>query len=100
MKNPSYFLHLRMSSLQIYVTSIMFGYFLRRLDSRFQLERSAGLIGEPDNKEEAISRLERLFNQADNFEVSSSPDSAAPSESSSASTSEASSAASDTGLPL
>jgi hypothetical protein len=61
--------------LQMYVTSIMFGYFLRRLDSRFQLERSAGLLGMVDPKEDAISRLERLFNQADSMELADSPDS-------------------------
>ena len=65
----------------------MFGYFLRRLDNRFQLERSAGLIGEPDSKEEAISRLERLFNQADNLDLSASPDTATPSETTSTSSS-------------
>lgn len=74
-----------MPSLQMYVTSIMFGYFLRRLDNRFQLERSAGLLGQPDAKEEAISRLEKLFAQADSMEVSDSPDSAPVSEVSSAS---------------
>ena len=87
--------------MQMYVTSIMFGYFLRRLDSRFQLERSAGLLGEPDSKEEAISRLERLFNQADNLDMSDSPDTATPSEASpseaSPSASEASTSGSDTG---
>lgn len=61
--------------MQMYVTSIMFGYFLRRLDSRFQLERSAGLLGNVDPKEDAISRLERLFNQADSMELADSPDS-------------------------
>ena len=77
--------------MQTYVTSIMFGYFLRRLDNRFQLERSAGLIGEPDSKEEAISRLERLFNQADSLDLSNSPDSATPSEPSTSTSSNATS---------
>lgn len=71
----------------MYVTSIMFGYFLRRLDSRFQLERSAGLLGAPDEKEEAISRLERLFNQADSLDLTDNPDIASPSEASSTSSS-------------
>jgi len=65
----------KLQAVQMYVTSIMFGYFLRRLDSRFQLERSAGLLGQVDPKEDAISRLERLFNQADSMELADSPDS-------------------------
>ena len=39
----------------------MFGYFVRRVDKRFQLERSLGLL--PQNQEEAVARLERLFSQ-------------------------------------
>lgn len=39
----------------------MFGYFVRRVDKRFQLERSLGLL--PQNTEEAVARLERLFSQ-------------------------------------
>lgn len=60
----------------MYVMSIMFGYFLRRVDKRFQLERSAGLLDQADSKVEALNRLERLFNDADSMEVASSPDSA------------------------
>lgn len=44
---------------QVYATSIMFGYFVRRVDKRFQLERSLGLL-EGDNSD-AVQRLERLF---------------------------------------
>lgn len=47
---------------QVYAASIMFGYFVRRVDNRFQLERSLGLL--PENTEEAVARLERLFAQA------------------------------------
>ena len=47
---------------QVYAASIMFGYFVRRVDKRFQLERSLGLL--PQNQEEAVARLERLFSQA------------------------------------
>ena len=46
---------------QVYAASIMFGYFVRRVDKRFQLERSLGLL--PQNQEEAVARLERLFSQ-------------------------------------
>ena len=37
----------------------MFGYFVRKVDKRFQLERSLGLL-EGDNSD-AVQRLERLF---------------------------------------
>jgi hypothetical protein len=47
---------------QVYAASIMFGYFVRRVDRRFQLERSLGML--PQNQEEAVARLERLFSQA------------------------------------
>lgn len=40
----------------------MFGYFVRRVDKRFQLERSLGLLQEAP--EDAVKRLERLFSQA------------------------------------
>ena len=46
---------------QVYVTSIMFGYFVRRVDKRFQLERSMGLLA--DEKVDTINRLEQLFAQ-------------------------------------
>ena len=46
---------------QVYAASIMFGYFVRRVDRRFQLERSLGML--PQNQEEAGARLERLFSQ-------------------------------------
>ena len=44
---------------QVYAASIMFGYFLRRVDRRFRLARSAGML--PDSREDAVTRLERLF---------------------------------------
>ena len=58
----------------MYVTSIMFGYFLRRVDRRFQLERSAGLITDSSEKEAAVNRLERLFHQANSMDLTDSPD--------------------------
>lgn len=38
----------------------MFGYFVRRVDKRFQLEKSMGLHSDKDG---AVERLERLFSQ-------------------------------------
>jgi hypothetical protein len=94
---------------QVYAASIMFGYFLRRVDRRFQLEKALGSIdsdgapmgggtaagiaepepaagaaplasgdggeaggGAPDD---AVARLERLFQQAGDVETASDPDS-------------------------
>lgn len=53
---------LKMSKLQmvqVYGASVMFGYFLRRADSRFQLAKKTGML--PEDREEAVARLERLF---------------------------------------
>lgn len=47
---------------QVYAASIMFGYFVRRVDKRFQLERQLGLQG--DEQKDAVARLERMFNTA------------------------------------
>lgn len=58
---------------QVYAASIMFGYFLRRVDTRFQLEKALGTL--QPSKEEAVARLERLFAQADSVGSSSDPDS-------------------------
>lgn len=40
----------------------MFGYFIRRVDKRFQLETQLGLLD--DEQADAVARLERLFNSA------------------------------------
>ena len=48
---------------QVYAASIMFGYFLRRVDKRFQLERAMGTV--PIDREDAVQRLEKLFSMAD-----------------------------------
>jgi hypothetical protein len=40
----------------------MFGYFLRHVDMRFQLEAALGVLDER-SQEEAVARLERLFAQ-------------------------------------
>ena len=63
----------------------MFGYFVRRVDKRFQLERQLGL--RDDEQKDAVARLERMFNTADE-EQQDRP--ATPSSSSSPSTSGAS----------
>lgn len=39
----------------------MFGYFVRKVDMRFQLERSLGLL--ESDASDAVQRLERLFAQ-------------------------------------
>ena len=50
----------RLQAAQVYAASVLFGYFLRRVDSRFQLERAAGLL-----PGDAVARLEALFSAAD-----------------------------------
>ncbi|KAG2445949.1 hypothetical protein HXX76_000552 [Chlamydomonas incerta] len=57
---------------QVYAASVMFGYFLRRVDERFQLEKAAGTL--PLSKEDAVARLERLFAAAESVEDSDNPD--------------------------
>lgn len=49
----------KLQMLNVYASSVVFGYFLRRVDQRFQLAKSTGLM--PENREEAVERLERLF---------------------------------------
>jgi len=53
----------RFQMAQMYAASILFGYFLRRVDSRFQLERVAGTL--PEERGDTVARLEKLFSQAD-----------------------------------
>ncbi|PNH03539.1 hypothetical protein TSOC_010392 [Tetrabaena socialis] len=57
---------------QVYAASVMFGYFLRRVDQRFRLERALGTL--PMSKEDAVARLERLFAAADDVDNSDDPD--------------------------
>lgn len=55
----------RMSKLQaaqVYAASVMFGYFLRAVDARFQLERQFGTLGR--SPEDSVKALEALFNSA------------------------------------
>ena len=42
----------------MYAASVMFGYFVRLVDRRFQLERSLGVLVD---KEDAVARLSRMF---------------------------------------
>lgn len=46
---------------QIYAASVMFGYFLRRVDSRFQLAKDFGML--PDDNDQATQTLEKLFHE-------------------------------------
>jgi hypothetical protein len=73
----------RMSKLQaaqVYAASLMFGYFLRRVDARFALERQAGTL--PRSQEDTVRALEELFNSASAEELP--PGSAAPASASAA----------------
>lgn len=54
----------KLQSAQVYAASIMFGYFLSRVDQRFQLTKSLGMLPEED----AVERLERLFASAEDGE--------------------------------
>lgn len=64
-----------LQAAQVYAASIMFGYFVRRVDKRFQLERQLGLL--KDQQADAVARLERLFSATDGDEEQD-PDQAAP----------------------
>jgi hypothetical protein len=66
----------KLQAAQVYAASIMFGYFLRRVDKRFQLAKQLGVL--PESKEDAVERLERLFHMADEVEGSVDPDAAQP----------------------
>lgn len=72
----------KLQSAQVYAASIMFGYFLRRVDSRYQLSKQVGVL--PESREDAVARLERLFASAED----SQPDPDIADEAASASTSE------------
>jgi len=49
----------KLQAAQVYAASILFGYFLRRVDKRFRLERSLGTL--PKTPEENLAALEELF---------------------------------------
>jgi hypothetical protein len=65
----------KLQSAQVYAASIMFGYFLRRVDSRYQLSKQLGVL--PESREDAVERLEKLFAsvEADESTESASSDS-------------------------
>jgi len=68
---------------QVYAASIMFGYFLRRVDKRFQLDKALGtLVEDPEPDEDAVLRLERLFAQAEDMASTQDPDTAPTTDSS------------------
>ena len=52
----------KLQAAQVYAASVMFGYFLRRVDARFQLEQAMGLLS--DKNSDAVERLENIFGQA------------------------------------
>jgi len=56
----------KLQSAQVYAASIMFGYFLARVDQRFQLAKQLGML--PESQEDAVERLERLFAAAEDDE--------------------------------
>ncbi|KAI8106626.1 hypothetical protein M9435_001168 [Picochlorum sp. BPE23] len=60
----------KLQSAQVYAASIMFGYFLRRVDSRYQLSKQVGVL--PESKEDAVARLERLFASVEDEDVEGS----------------------------
>jgi len=49
----------KLQMLNVYASSIIFGYFLRRVDQRFRLAKAAGVL--PEDKDDAVQKLERLF---------------------------------------
>ena len=70
----------RMSKLQaaqMYAWSVMFGYFVRRVESRFKLERALG-GGLPRSQEDSVAALEALFNAASAEEPVSSSSPSSP----------------------
>jgi len=52
----------KLQAAQMYAASIMFGYFLRKADKRFSLDRAMGTL--PLNPEESARSLEALFESA------------------------------------
>jgi hypothetical protein len=51
----------KLQMLQVYAASVMFGYFLRRADKRFQLAKSLDMLPPEKGDDNPVSRLERLF---------------------------------------
>jgi len=53
----------KLQAAQVYAASVMFGYFLRRVDRRFSLEKAVGTL--PKSQEETLKTLEAMFNTAE-----------------------------------
>jgi hypothetical protein len=75
----------KLQMTQVYAASIMFGYFIRRVDKRFQLEQQFGTLEDEvpteagaSVDEETLQRLERLFHAAGEQEVPDAPAADAP----------------------
>lgn len=83
----------KLQMAQVYAASVMFGYFIRRVDKRFKLAQSFGML--PDDQQDAAQALEKLFNEA--ASAASVDDLDTPSPSSSSSSSSSSSDASASG---
>eukprot|EP00192_Tetraselmis_astigmatica_P024558 CAMPEP_0117695560 /NCGR_PEP_ID=MMETSP0804-20121206/28201_1 /TAXON_ID=1074897 /ORGANISM="Tetraselmis astigmatica, Strain CCMP880" /LENGTH=408 /DNA_ID=CAMNT_0005509633 /DNA_START=400 /DNA_END=1623 /DNA_ORIENTATION=+ len=63
----------KLQMTQVYAASVMFGYFLRRVDKRFKLEQAFGTLEDSISPassvdEDAVARLNRLFNAASAME--------------------------------
>ena len=56
----------KLQAAQMYAASIMFGYFLRKADKRFSLDRAMGTL--PLNPEQSARSLEALFESASNMD--------------------------------
>mmetsp|Transcript_64946 Transcript_64946/g.205176 ORF Transcript_64946/g.205176 Transcript_64946/m.205176 type:complete len:448 (+) Transcript_64946:123-1466(+) len=54
----------KVQAAQVYAASVMFGYFLRKVDKRFTLEKSMGGGSGPLGDDDAIARLERMFSSS------------------------------------
>lgn len=65
----------KLQGAQVYAASVMFGYFLRRVDKRFQLDKFMGTL--PSSKEDSVARLERLFRDEDAADVAAAAAAAA-----------------------
>mmetsp|Transcript_13409 Transcript_13409/g.48794 ORF Transcript_13409/g.48794 Transcript_13409/m.48794 type:complete len:442 (-) Transcript_13409:104-1429(-) len=67
----------KLQGAQVYAASMMFGYFLRRVDQRFQLEKSMGTLEyRPTSREDTIEMLENLFKSAESIDDAADPDAA------------------------
>eukprot|EP00238_Polyblepharides_amylifera_P007005 CAMPEP_0196574708 /NCGR_PEP_ID=MMETSP1081-20130531/4361_1 /TAXON_ID=36882 /ORGANISM="Pyramimonas amylifera, Strain CCMP720" /LENGTH=421 /DNA_ID=CAMNT_0041892805 /DNA_START=128 /DNA_END=1393 /DNA_ORIENTATION=- len=54
----------KLQAAQVYAASVMFGYFLRRVDRRFQLEKAVGTL-KRHTQEDDLKTLEAMFSSAE-----------------------------------